>query len=69
MIVMKAGLVEGGTLAVGSVADVTIYHPDNPWTVDPCRMRSKSGNTPFLGWELPGRAAATVVGGKLQKSL
>ena len=61
--------VEGGTLAVGSVADVTIYHPDNPWTVDPCRMRSKSGNTPFLGWELPGRAAATVVGGKLQKSL
>jgi dihydroorotase len=55
--------VGGGTLADGSVADVTIYRPENPWTVDPRRMKSKSGNTPYSGFEMPGRVAATVVGG------
>ncbi len=55
--------VEGGTLKPGSVADITVYNPDSPWTVDPRRMKSRSVNTAYFGWELPGRAAATVVGG------
>jgi len=57
--------VEGGTLQVGAVGDVTIYNPDAPWKVDPHRMRSKSGNTAFFNRELPGQVAATVVGGVL----
>lgn len=60
--------VGGGTLAPGSVADITIYHPDAPWTVEPRRMRSRSSNTAYFGWELPGRAAATVVGGELHRN-
>jgi dihydroorotase len=60
--------VEGGTLKTGSVADLTIYHPDDPWTVIPQRMKSLSTNTPFTGWNLPGRAAATVVGGVLHRN-
>lgn len=58
--------ITGGTLAPGSPADITIYNPDSPWTVDPEKMRSKSMNTPYFGWEMPGRAAAIVVGGLLR---
>ena len=57
--------IQGGTLAVGGVADVTVYDPRKTWRVDPRRMRSKSANTCFFDWELPGRALATVVGGVL----
>lgn len=55
--------VPGGTLAVGSIGDVTIYNPDSKWTVDPLKMKSKSINTSYFDWELPGRVVATVVGG------
>ena len=57
--------IEGGTLREGAVADITIYDPGAAWTVDPATMASKSANTPFIGWTLPGRAVATVVGGML----
>jgi len=55
----------GGTLAEGSVADVTVFDPEAPWTVDPTRFRSKSRNTPFGGAELVGRADLTIVGGRV----
>lgn len=58
--------IEGGTLRVGAAADVTIIDPDARWTVDPAGFRSKSANTPFGGWELTGRAAATIVGGRVK---
>jgi len=60
--------VEGGTLAEGAPGDVTIYDPGAAWTVDPARMASKSSNTPFFDWKLPGSVAATVVGGKVWKN-
>jgi dihydroorotase len=53
----------GGTLASGTVADVTVIDPAYEWTVDPARFLSKSRNTPFTGWKLRGRAALTIVGG------
>jgi len=31
--------------------------------VDQAKLRSKSTNTPFAGWELQGRAEVVVVGG------
>jgi dihydroorotase len=52
-----------GTLARGAVADVTVFDPGKAWTVDRARMRSKSRNTPFHGWELRGRVTMTLVGG------
>jgi dihydroorotase len=55
----------GGTLAEGSVADVTIFDPDAAWTVDPSLFRSKSRNTPFAGWTLKGVVRWTVVGGRV----
>lgn len=59
----------GGTLAEGSLGDVTIIDPDAAWTVDPEGFLSKSRNTPFQGWELKGRAVFTIVGGEVVWSL
>jgi dihydroorotase len=56
--------VPGGTLRVGSPADVTIF-ADLPWVVDPSRFASKGKSTPFEGRTLPRRAIATIVGGTL----
>ncbi len=53
----------GGTLAEGSIADVTVLDLDAAWTVDATSFRSRSRNTPFGGWSLKGRARYTVVGG------
>ena len=55
----------GGTLAEGSVADVTVFDPAAEWTVDPTRFLSKSRNTPFAGWALRGRPTMTIVGGSV----
>jgi dihydroorotase len=54
----------GGTLAPGSVADMTVLAPDAHVTIRAAALRSKSRNTPFDGWELRGAAAATIVGGR-----
>jgi dihydroorotase len=56
--------VPGGTLRVGSPADVTIF-ADLPWVVDPSRFASKGKSTPFEGRTLPRRAIATIVGGEI----
>jgi dihydroorotase len=37
--------------------------PDVSWVVDAARFRSKSRNSPFVGWKLEGGVAATIVGG------
>ncbi len=61
--------VAGGTLTVGSPADVTIIDPDLDWTVDTSTFRSRSRNCPFDGWSLKGRATHTFVGGALKFDL
>ena len=53
----------GGTLASGSIGDVTVFDSKFPWTVDPDTFLSKGRNTPYRGRELRGRARYTVVGG------
>ena len=55
----------GGTLAQGGVADVTVLDPTETWTVDAKAFLSKSGNTPFGGWELTGRPRMTIVDGRV----
>jgi len=53
-----------GTLARGAPADVTIFDPARRWTFDASKSLSKSRNTPFDGWQLTGKAVATIVGGR-----
>ena len=54
-----------GSLAPGSFADATIFDPRKRWTFEAAKSRSLSRNTPFDGWQLTGRAVATIVSGKM----
>lgn len=54
-----------GTLAVGADADVTIVDQQAEWVIDPGKFRSKSRNTPFVGWKVKGRVLTTIVGGRV----
>jgi dihydroorotase len=56
--------VDLGQLGVGAVADVCLFRPEDSWRVTRASLRSQGKNTPFLGYELSGRAVATLVGGK-----
>jgi len=53
-----------GTLTVGADADVTVFDPGQTWVFERAASASKSRNSPFFGWQLQGRAVATIVGGK-----
>ncbi|HEU5480790.1 MAG TPA: amidohydrolase family protein, partial [Candidatus Tumulicola sp.] len=56
--------VTGGTLAIGSPADVSVF-ADRPWQVDPSTFASKGRVTPFAGRTLPRAIVATIVGGEV----
>jgi dihydroorotase len=56
--------VPGGSLSPGTPADVTILAPELHVEVEASRLRSRSKNTPFDGWQLRGGVAATLVGGR-----
>ncbi len=56
--------VAGGSLSEGVPADITIIAPDLKVRIEAAKLRSRSKNTPFDGWELRGGVAATLVGGR-----
>ena len=57
--------VPGGTLQPGAIADVSVVSPEAEWRVEASALRSKSKNSPFLGWTMKGRALFTLVGGRV----
>ena len=57
--------VAGGSLAAGEVADLTVIDPERSFRYDLAEVVSKSSNSPFLGWDLTGKAVLTMVGGKV----
>jgi dihydroorotase len=54
-----------GTLQTGRDADVTVFDPGAKWVFSEDQVLSKSANSPFLNWELKGKVAATIVGGRI----
>ena len=54
----------GQSLAVGSVANLVVINPTQKWTVDRDLVLSKSSNTPYHGYELPGVITQTFFKGK-----
>jgi dihydroorotase len=54
-----------GTLSAGADADVIVFDPDCEWIFRVEDSASKSKNSPFNGWKLKGKAAATIVAGKI----
>ena len=57
--------VEGGSLRVGSAADIVLIDPNFEWTYDAAQGFSKSRNSPWSGTRMTGRAVATIVDGRL----
>ncbi len=54
-----------GHLSAGADADITIIDPETEFSVDRDLFKSRSINSPFHGWRLKGRAAYTIVSGKV----
>jgi dihydroorotase len=54
-----------GSLAVGSVADITIADPTEEYLIDTAIFLSKGKNTPFHGKKVVGRVLYTLVDGKI----
>lgn len=57
--------VEGGTLAAGSVADVTVIDPEKEFVFTKESILSKGKNSPFLDWRLKGKAVLTIMDGQI----
>ena len=58
----------GGRLTDGVPADITVIDPELAWTCGPASFLSKSHNSPFVGRAMRGRAALTLVAGKIAYS-
>lgn len=57
--------IDGGSLKVGSRADVTVFDFENPYQINPAEFKSKGHNTPFTGKTVYGRTKLTVCGGTI----
>ena len=57
---------EGGEIAEGAAADLTIADLDEEWTVDSSKFLSKGKNTPFNGRKLSGSIKYTIVDGNVK---
>lgn len=55
--------VGGGRIAFDEAADLTVVDPDRIFTYSAAEGRSKSGNTPFDGWQFRGKAVLTIKDG------
>ena len=57
--------VDAGELSPGKDADLCMFDPSAHVRIIPASLRSKGKNTPFIGYELPGRVRYTLVGGQV----
>jgi len=57
--------IKGGSLVAGEPADITLFDPDEEWTVEPDKFKSKSRNSCFKGMRLKGRVKYTIVNGEI----
>ena len=57
--------IDAGTLGPGRAADLCLFDPQRHWVVTPAVLASQGRNSPFLGLEVTGRVAATIVDGRV----
>jgi dihydroorotase len=57
--------VPAGDLAVGRPADLCVFDPEAHVKITADFLKSQGKNTPFIGYELPGRVRHTLVGGQV----
>ncbi len=58
--------IDKGTLSPGKQADITVFDPETPLTVDCETFVSKGRNCPYHGWNLNGKIEYTIVGGEIR---
>jgi dihydroorotase len=56
-------------IKVGEVANFSILDPDIEWTVDQTKFRSRSSNSPFVGWKLVGKSFGVYNNGRWFQNL
>ncbi len=54
-----------GRLDVGRRADICVVDPTQRWTVSAETLNSRGKNSPFLDWEMQGRASHTLLAGRV----
>lgn len=54
-----------GSVTNGAPADLVIFGEKETWTVRKEDFASKASNSPFIGWELPGKVHYTICSGKI----
>jgi dihydroorotase len=57
--------IRGGIIEEGKEADLTVIDPNKEYVLDKDSFRSKSHNSPFVGWKMKGKAMITMVGGRI----
>lgn len=57
--------IAGGVLKEGAPADLSILDPEYAYVVKSEDMKSKSRNSPFIGWSMKGVNVMTMVGGRI----
>ncbi len=53
-----------GNLLPGADADLVVLDPDERWTIDPARLTTACGWSPYEGRELHGRVKTVLLGGR-----
>jgi dihydroorotase len=54
-----------GQLALGAVADICIFDPEETWQLTPEALKSRGKNSPWTGYMMTGKVKATLVGGRV----
>lgn len=54
-----------GSIEVDAPADLVIFGEKELWTVKKEEFASKASNSPFIGWELPGKIHYTICSGRI----
>ena len=55
----------GGSLKKGSPADIVLIDPAAKFVYKKEDVESRSKNSPFIGWELKGKAVSVLIGGEI----
>jgi len=56
-------------IKVGEIANFSIVDPDIEWTVDKTKFRSRSSNSPFVGWKLVGKSFGVFNNGQWYQNI
>jgi dihydroorotase len=51
-------------IAAGEMAEITLFDPEVDWTFAAGDIRSRSGNTPFIGQPFTGRPLGIIANGR-----